>query len=200
MGCPVDSDCIALKLDDDGSLDPTWLFAPDSNVSCGPAGLISPKLLSAVACAQVNDDTLTPPFGGVALQSSPVATITNPSGSRDMILQAAILFGTPQITVDTGGELTVVDSVGVGPTGSLLSGSYTPVNTSSWNWNDSYVSSATQAYNTYNATRWSCGVTIGAGQSFDVAFERRCTLAGQPGGTGSVLLRTTFLYLWGVVT
>jgi hypothetical protein len=68
MGCPIDSDCIALKLTDEDVLDPEWIFAPNSNVFCGPAGLMSPKLLPVLACAQTPDANFTPFPGGFVTQ------------------------------------------------------------------------------------------------------------------------------------
>lgn len=200
MGCPVASDCIALELDDRGSLIPTWIFAPaPNNISCGPAGLISPRLLSPIGCAQVPDETIIPNFGGYTSQFGPTVTLTNPSATRDMVVSFAVLFGTAQIAVHNLASIFVQDFVGLAATGGLVAGSYTPVNTAEVENHPEHTGGTEYAFNCTSASQWTCPTPIGPSQGVDVSFERRVSMGGTLGGYGQAILRATFIYLWGVV-
>jgi hypothetical protein len=197
MGCPEASPCIDLSLSDEAVLQRSWIFAPDSNVACGPAGLISPKLLSTTQCVQ------TPSFGffvnpgSTVVQSGPVVTLTNPSATRSMLASIAVLFGTRQLTVHGDAEVFVNDHVGVAPAGGLLPGSYPSVNGCSYARHPLWQDPVTIAFAGSPATQWSCPFAINPGAAIDVSWERRMTSLGT--GFGNVTLRTTFIFLWGVV-
>lgn len=200
MGCPADSSCIALSMDDQGSLIPEWVFAPDSNVFCGPAGLVSRKLLAGLGCDVVGDDTIFPLFGSTVSQFSPVLTIANPSGSRPALAHVAVLFGTIQIDAQNGADITVNDLVGIAPTGTLSLPSYAVVNTAEVSDHPVFPAGINVAFNNQPSNQWSCPFPVAPGAAIDMQFERRVSMGGAVGGFGSVLLRTTFIFLWMVVT
>lgn len=199
MGCPVDSDCITLELGDQADLDPGWVLHPDGNITCGPDGLLSPKLMTGLGCLSVADSWLFPPYNGAQSQFSPVATIANPSATRPCLVHATAIFGTVQAAAQQGGIITVTDLLGFGLTGTLNPASYPAVNTATYADHATFVAGGEVAFNAQTAPVWTCPFPVSAGGSIDVQFERRASLAGAIGALGVALVRATFVYLWAVV-
>lgn len=199
MGCPTDSDCIALSVDHTGTLIPEWIIDPASGIYCGPDGLFDPKLLTRIGCVSIPDQLLAPPPGSSASVFSPVLTVTNPSPTRPMQLHISVLFGTPQFNVFSEGTVSVVDLIGVAAVGELSNPSFVVQNSCAVSGNATFPAGIDVAFNTQAAHTLLCPEPLVAPSgAVDIQIERRA--GAEPPGFGDVLLRTSFIFLWSVIT